>query len=96
MAAKKKTTRKKTRRKPAEPGSVGIAPAEVSGGVPPPEIDELEERIRAADGVVLGRYREPLGGRWLALAALPVDRVAPTPFRAAGAGFFHARCFLAA
>ena len=31
--------------------------------------------------MVLTRFREPLGGRWLALAALPVDRVAPTPFQ---------------
>src|SRR5207245_572896 len=26
-------------------------------------------------------FREPLGGEWTVLAALPVDRVAPTPFQ---------------
>jgi ParB family chromosome partitioning protein len=31
--------------------------------------------------VVLARYRDPWGGAWLALAALPVSAVEPTPFQ---------------
>jgi len=73
--------RAKTRRKAAEPASKGLLPAEVEAEAPPPEIDALAARIRAADGVVLGHYREPLGGSWIVLAALPVSRVAPTPFQ---------------
>jgi ParB family chromosome partitioning protein len=81
VAAKKTTTRRKTRRRKVEPGSVGIAPAEVAADAPPRDIEALEARIRAAEGVVLGHYREPLGGQWLALAVLPIDRIAPTPFQ---------------
>ena len=73
--------RKKTRRKTAEPASKGLVPAEVAAEAPPPEIEALEARIHAADGVVLGHYREPLGGSWIVLAALPISRVAPTPFQ---------------
>ena len=32
-------------------------------------------------GAVLGRYREPLGGTWLVLAAIPLGRIEPTPFQ---------------
>ena len=74
-------TARKTRRKIAEPASKGLSPAEVEAEARPPEIEALEARIRAADGVVLGHYREPLGGSWIVLAALPASRVAPTPFQ---------------
>ena len=29
----------------------------------------------------LARFRDPLGGRWLCLAALPIGSIAPTPFQ---------------
>ncbi|MET0400876.1 MAG: ParB N-terminal domain-containing protein, partial [Cystobacter sp.] len=32
-------------------------------------------------GQVLGHYREPLGGHAIALAALPIDKVEPTPYQ---------------
>ncbi len=32
-------------------------------------------------GRVLAVYREPYGGRWLALAALPIELVEPTPYQ---------------
>jgi ParB family chromosome partitioning protein len=72
---------RKARRKPSEPASRGLTPAEVGAGAPPAAIEALEEGIRSADGEVLGRYREPLGGSWVVLAALPLPRVAPTPFQ---------------
>jgi ParB family chromosome partitioning protein len=78
VAARKK---KATRRKKAEPASAGLSPAEVAGGTPPAELRELERAVAAAGGEVLSRYRDPLGGRWLALAALPLSRIAPTPFQ---------------
>ena len=37
--------------------------------------------MRADGGAVLATYREPLGGHALLLAALPVDKVVPTPFQ---------------
>ena len=32
-------------------------------------------------GAVLGRYRDPFGGKPLLVAALPIDRVEPTPYQ---------------
>src|SRR3989449_10797638 len=41
----------------------------------------LRETIAADGGTVLGAYRDPLGGNWQILAALPLDRVEPTPYQ---------------
>ncbi len=41
----------------------------------------MADAIRADGGAVLATYREPLGGHALMLAALPLDKVAPTPFQ---------------
>ncbi len=81
MAARKKATRKTTRKKAAEPGSRGLAAAEVAAGDPPAAAEALDDAIREAGGSALAHYRDPLGGHWLALAALPVESVAPTPFQ---------------
>jgi len=72
---------RKTRRKPSEPASQGLTPEEVAGGTPSRELAALEERVTHAGGAVLARYRDPLGGSWLVLAALPVAAVRPTPFQ---------------
>ena len=79
MAARKTTRKKAGRRKAAEP--TGLLPAEAVEGVAPPELEALEERVATAGGRVVGRFREPLGGRWLLLAVLPRESVAPTPFQ---------------
>ena len=76
MAAKKKTRRKK-----AEPDSRGLAPRQTREEAPPAEFAALEARVASAGGVLIGHYRDPLGGQWLAFAALPVSAVAPTPFQ---------------
>jgi ParB family transcriptional regulator, chromosome partitioning protein len=47
----------------------------------PPELVELAAAIDAAGGAVLAPYKEPLGGHTLLFAALPVDKVEPTPFQ---------------
>lgn len=78
MAARKKAT---TRRKKAEPASRGLGAEELEGGDPPEALAALEKAVREAGGRCLARYRDPLGGAWLALAALPIERVAPTPFQ---------------
>ena len=36
---------------------------------------------RKTGGKVLATYRDPLGGRWQVLAALPIDIVEPTPYQ---------------
>jgi ParB family chromosome partitioning protein len=72
--------KKPVRRKKAAPASVGLTPAETrtagNGAV-----DELSRSIEADGGAVLAAYREPFGGKPLLLAALPVDRVEPTPYQ---------------
>jgi ParB family chromosome partitioning protein len=41
----------------------------------------LAETVESDGGAVIGSFRDPLGGNWQLLIALPVDRVAPTPFQ---------------
>ncbi len=79
MAARK-ARKKTTRRKKVEPASRGLAPEEVALAEEP-ELDALAEAVEKAQGTVLAGYRDPLGGRPLLLAALPLARVAPTPFQ---------------
>lgn len=81
MAARKTAKKKAARRKQAESDSRGLKPAEVADGAPPQPVAELEALVREAGGTVLTPYRDPLGGCWLVLAALPLARVAPTPFQ---------------
>src|SRR3954462_12351314 len=47
----------------------------------PAEVKELSAQIEADGGAVLAAYREPLGGHALLFAALPVDKIEPTPFQ---------------
>jgi ParB family chromosome partitioning protein len=77
--AKPAPTRK--RKKTAEAGSVGLAPSEVAAGSPPGEVTHLRTQIEASGGTVIATYREPFGGFWVALAALPLDKIKPTPYQ---------------
>ncbi len=72
---------RKTRRKAAEPASLGLTVEQVTESPPARELAPLEQRVEEAGGAVLARYRDPLGGNWLTLAALPVAAVRPTPFQ---------------
>jgi ParB family chromosome partitioning protein len=45
------------------------------------DIAEVAVSIRSAGGVLIGAYREPLGGRPLVLASLPLSALQPTPFQ---------------
>jgi ParB family chromosome partitioning protein len=76
-----KPATKRKRKKAAEAGSVGLAAAEVVADAPPGEVSRLRARIEAAGGTVIATYREPFGGFWVALAALPLDQVKPTPYQ---------------
>jgi ParB family chromosome partitioning protein len=79
MAARKKTATR--RRAKAAPAARGLGALEVAQGSPPRELVALEARVADAGGAVLGRFRDPLGGHWLVLAALPIECIAPTPFQ---------------
>ena len=75
--AKKRTVR---RRKKTAPKSVGLAAADTRN-VDASATASLERQVEADGGVVLASYREPFGGTPVLLAALPIDRVEPTPFQ---------------
>jgi ParB family chromosome partitioning protein len=68
--------RKGVKLKPTELAATDLPLAE-----PPPELAALIEQVRSDGGALLACYREPLGGHALALVALPVDKVEPTPFQ---------------
>jgi len=68
------------RRKPGGV-SLGLAATELQAAAPPGEVAELHRAIESDGGKVLAAYREPYGGRWVMLAALPIGLVAPTPYQ---------------
>ncbi|HKC93524.1 MAG TPA: ParB N-terminal domain-containing protein [Nitrospira sp.] len=84
MAEKKpKTVRAigtRRRRKPAG-ASTGLAATELQAAAPPAEVAALHRAIDDDGGKVLAVYREPYGGRWLVLTALPIELVEPTPYQ---------------
>jgi ParB family chromosome partitioning protein len=61
--------------------SVGLEAKEISAATAPANINELREAIHSDGGQVLTSYREPFGGHWLILAALPIEKVEPTPYQ---------------
>jgi ParB family transcriptional regulator, chromosome partitioning protein len=70
------------RKKPAaEPRSRGIAPESIASGGQPASLTELAEAIQADGGTVLAPYKDPLGGNWQLFAALPIEKVEPTPYQ---------------
>lgn len=68
-------------RKKAEVEPRGLTARQAGGGVPPAAVMRLMESIEADGGAVIGPYREPLGGLWQVFAALPLERVEPTPYQ---------------
>jgi ParB family chromosome partitioning protein len=91
MATRKKQVRAGARQRAAgnrgrgqlAPGSRarGLDAAEVAIATESPEIVALAALVRAAGGAPIGAYRDPLGGRALLLASLPLNAVQPTPFQ---------------
>jgi ParB family chromosome partitioning protein len=79
-AGTKVPARRRARRVRAEAASRGLTPAQVAAE-PPAAIDALVASVLGDGGRVLGTYKDPLGGHWQVLAALPLDRVAPTPYQ---------------
>ena len=82
-AAKKAAKKTSTRRKKAapEPDSRGLPPTATAEGEPPEAVIALQQAIAADGGQVLATYREPIGSHFTLLAALPIEKVAPTPFQ---------------
>lgn len=59
----------------------GLDAASVAVGMDAPEIADLVTLVRDLGGTPIGAYHEPLGGRVMLLATLPVTAVQPTPFQ---------------
>jgi ParB family chromosome partitioning protein len=68
------------RRKKAAAGSVGLAPSDTRPGSND-ALARLARDVESGGGSVIGSYLEPFGGRGLLVAALPIDRVEPTPYQ---------------
>jgi ParB family chromosome partitioning protein len=68
------------RRKPAGTAT-GLAATELQSAAPPSDVAELHQAIESDGGKVLAMYREPYGGRWVVMAALPIEKVEPTPYQ---------------
>ena len=80
--AKKKTGRRTRRAKLAPAASRrGLDPAQMILPVDSPEVSALVAEVSETGGAVIGAYREPLSGRPLILATLPIAAVQPTPFQ---------------
>ena len=59
----------------------GLTAAEIASDPDSPEVRSLASWVREAGGTPIGAYRDPLGGRPLLLASLPLPAVQPTPFQ---------------
>ncbi len=69
------------RKRKVEASSRGLPAKEVGAGAPPAKVKALAEEIGGDGGAVLATYRDPLGEAWQVLAALPIEKVRPTPFQ---------------
>ena len=74
---------KKSARGKLAPGRVsrGLAAADVPIATDHPDVADLAALIVRAGGAPIGAYREPLGGRAILIASLPLAAVQPTPFQ---------------
>ena len=85
-AAKAKSTGRKrapAKRAPkkAAAGSRGIAPEDTRLDANSSDVVETTRRVEQEGGVVIGAYREPLGGNPVLFASLPIAKIEPTPFQ---------------
>jgi ParB family transcriptional regulator, chromosome partitioning protein len=78
----RKSTPKRARGKLAPGASArGLDAADVVIAMDSAEIADVVGLIRSVGGAPIGSYRDPLGGRALVLASLPLSAVQPTPFQ---------------
>jgi ParB family chromosome partitioning protein len=84
MAAKKRAAskapkRRTPRKQKAE--SAGLDPLSCQLEKNDPAIAPLEKIIANEGGLVVGQYKDPLGGHPLVSAILPISKIEPTPFQ---------------
>jgi ParB family transcriptional regulator, chromosome partitioning protein len=76
--ARSASSRKRLRSAASERGLEG---ADIALPREHPDLSALAALVDKAGGAVIGAYRDPLGGRALLIAALPLRAVQPTPFQ---------------
>lgn len=84
MAAKKRAPAKAPKRRTPrkqKAGSAGLDPVSCQLDANDATIAPLEKIIEHEGGIVVGRYKEPLGGHPLVTAILPIAKIEPTPFQ---------------
>ena len=79
----KRTRDSARRRGRLAPGKTarGLEASEVAIAMDDPAIAELVALVKGVGGAPIGAYHEPLGGRALLLASIPLGAVQPTPFQ---------------
>ena len=75
------TTKRRKKRAAAPAASRGLEARRLASATPPVAVETLARTIGDDGGAVLAVYRDPLGSHWQVFAALPLDRVEPTPFQ---------------
>jgi len=80
-AAEKKPGKRKQRARKAAAGSRGLVAADLTAEAPSGPARDLAAAIANDGGAALASYRDPLGGHWVVLAALPIEKVEPTPYQ---------------
>jgi ParB family chromosome partitioning protein len=78
-AASKAPKRRTPRKQKAE--SAGLDPLSCRVEEGDPALAPLEKIIEDEGGLVVGRYKDPLGGHPLVMAVLPIAKIEPTPFQ---------------
>jgi ParB family chromosome partitioning protein len=79
-ASKAKTKKKRALRRKRASKSEGLEPRDCVTAMTP-ALAPVAEKVERENGCVLATYRDPLGGNALLLAAIPIDRIQPTPFQ---------------
>ena len=80
-AKRKRAPIKRKTPKKAAPRTRGVLANECRLEELPAEATEAAERIQDEGGLLIASYCEPLGRQPLLLAALPIDKIEPTPFQ---------------
>jgi len=69
------------RKTPPAPEPRGLEARRIAAAQPPAAVAQLAQQLAEDGGTVLATFRDPLGGHWQLLAALPVALVDPTPYQ---------------
>ena len=81
--SKKKTAKKKSTRGKLAPSKRkrGLSSGDIALSLDDTAISALVQEVQAVGGAAIGAYREPLSGRPVLIASLPLKSVQPTPFQ---------------